>query len=222
MSVAISQNRPAASFILTEANGMISREAITVLSGQGKLKAGSVMGRAAQAGTASAAAKAGNTGNGVLSMDGTTPVLAGAKTGRYTLTCIEPGTNVGTFEVTDPDGVSLGSYVVAAAAFANQIKFTIADGATDFVSGDMFFVDVTAVTYKWKHADPTATDGSAEGRAILIYPVDATSADVAVAAIARHAEVNNNLLVYHANVDNAAKIAIKNAELLRFSQIIVR
>lgn len=84
------------------------------------------------------------TGNGALTMDPTTPTLAGAQAGVYKVVCIEGATDSGTFAVEDPNGVVLGSYVVGAAAFATQIKFTIADGSTDFTAGSYFPITVTA------------------------------------------------------------------------------
>ncbi len=203
----------AAAFLLSGGPGHQSRENITVLSGEGKLAAGQVLGRSLVSATATASAKVGNTGgSGTITMDVTTPVLSTAKRGRYSVICIEPATNAGVFEVTDPEGVVLGTVNAAGSAFANQIKFTISD-ATDFVAGDGFVVDVTAVTYKFLSADPTNTDGSAVAVAILLAAVDATGADAQGVAIARLSEVNSNLLTYDANVDNATKKAVKVAEL---------
>jgi len=209
----LTQGKVALQFLLTEADGNLSRSNITVLSGEGKLEPGAVLGKTLASATAAASAKAGNTsGAGTLTMDGTTPVLATAKPGRYTVICIEPGTNAGTFEVTDPDGIVIGTAVAGGSAFATQIKFTITD-ATDFVAGDGFFVDVSAATYKYRSADPTNTDGSDVACAVLAYPVDATSADAAGVAITYHAEVKGDDLVYDAGVDNATKKALKIAQL---------
>lgn len=53
----------------------------------------------------------------------------------------------GTFSVTDPDGLTVGTGTVGN-AFANQIAFTIADGSPDFIVGDGFdvTVDITDAT----------------------------------------------------------------------------
>lgn len=208
----LTQSKVPWQFLLSEADGQFSRDKITILSGEGKLKAGTVLGRTVTTATAAVTAKSGNTGTGAFTIDGTTPVLATAKRGRYVVECIEPVTNLGTFQVTDPKGVVLGSYVVGAAAFATDIKFTIAD-ATDFIAGDAFLVDVAISAFKYRSADPTNTDGSDVACAILAYPVDATSADVDVAAITRQAEVKADELVYDANVDDATKKALKVAQL---------
>lgn len=94
----------------------------------------------AAAGTAVAAAVAGNTGNGTM---GAVTVSAGAKAGVYTLTIIEPAANAGAFIVTDPDGIVIGNGDVAVAFSAGGLAFTLADGATDFASGDQFTITVT-------------------------------------------------------------------------------
>jgi hypothetical protein len=91
--------------------------------------------------TAASAAKAGNTGNGVLTAAGT-PVVAGGQAGVYKIVFIEPASNLGTFIVEDPNGVVIGEGVVGT-AFSNQIAFTIADGSTDFIAGDEFTFTVT-------------------------------------------------------------------------------
>ena len=92
------------------------------------------------AGTAVAAAFAGNTGNGTM---GAVTVSAGAKAGVYNLIVIEPGANAGVFQVIDPDGVFVGRGTVAVAFSAGGLAFTLADGATDFVAGDGFTITVT-------------------------------------------------------------------------------
>jgi len=92
-------------------------------------------------GTAAAPVFAG-TGNGAMTLDATTPVLAGAKTGSYVATCVTAATNGGTFRVEDPDGYVLGDVAVGA-TFADDIKFVIADGSTDFIVGDKFTIAVT-------------------------------------------------------------------------------
>lgn len=95
-----------------------------------------------QAGTAAGSESAGNTGTGTVT-DAPT-VAAGAKAGRYIITITEPGTNLGTFQVEDPDGIVLSpSGVVGTEYDANGLTFTVADGTTDFVAGDQLYIDVT-------------------------------------------------------------------------------
>lgn len=163
----------AGGFIVSEANGCRSRDQVTIGLSQALVTA-QVLGRASLAAsiTSSAAADAGNTGNGVFTIDATTPVLADAKNGVYRIVCIEPVTNLGTFAVIDPKGVEIGRYIVGN-TFATQIKFAIADGATDFVAGDAFSVTVGIedADYDYKAFDPTATDGCQRAAGVLFSAV---------------------------------------------------
>lgn len=74
---------------------------------------------------------------------------------------------------------------------------------------------------KYKPATATGTDGGQTGAAVNIYEVDATSADVSVAAVVRQAEINGNLITYGATVDDNTKKAAKAADLAAVG-IIVR
>ncbi len=88
----------------------------------------------------SATAGGSNTGNGTM---GTITVSAGAKPGTYSLVITEPGSNAGKFEVRDPDGEFVGTGTVASAFSGGGLAFTLADGATDFISGDYFTIAVS-------------------------------------------------------------------------------
>lgn len=197
----LTEEQHAGEFIVTEANGSLSRESATVLSGQ-NLKAGHVLGKVA-VGTATGAAVSGNTGNGAISA-----VSAGAtaKAGVYTANLIEPAANGGTFSVEDPDGVNVGTAVVGT-PFAGPVNFTIADGATDFVAGDRFAITVAAGSGKYKEYNPANTDGSQTAVAILYASVDATGGDTEGVVIARHAEVNAAELIWFASADTIQKAA---------------
>ena len=199
-------------FLVTEANGSLSRETVTVLSGQ-NLKPGHVLGKVA-VGTATGAAVSGNTGNGTI---GTVSAGATAKAGVYTATCIEPAANGGTFTVEDPDGVNVGTAAVGS-AFTGPVVFTIADGATDFVAGDRFTITVAAGSGKYKEYNPANTDGSQTAVAILYAAVDATAADTEGVVIARHAEVNAAELVWFSSADANQKSAglaqLKNHDIV--------
>ncbi|MGE3333628.1 MAG: head decoration protein [Rhodospirillaceae bacterium] len=181
----------AGGFLLSEANGELSRESGTLLSGQ-NLVAGAIVGKITVAG-ASASAVSG-TGNGAFALDGTTPVLAGAIAGDYKVECIAAATNGGEFAVKDPNNTVIGFYKVGAAAFATQIKFTIADGGTDFVTGDVFTVTVAAGSGKFKAVNSSAVDGSAVAYGILFEAVNASAADKPCVIIRRQAEVDGDLL----------------------------
>jgi hypothetical protein len=197
----LTEEQHAGEFIVTEANGSLSRESATVLSGQ-NLKAGHVLGKVA-VGTATGAAVSGNTGNGAISA-----VSAGAtaKAGVYTANLIEPAANGGTFSVEDPDGVNVGTAVVGT-PFAGPVNFTIADGATDFAAGDRFAITVAAGSGKYKEYNPANTDGSQTAVAILYASVDATGGDTEGVVIARHAEVNAEELIWFSGADTNQKSA---------------
>lgn len=148
-------------------------DTVMILSGQ-VLVRGSLLG-AITVGSATTSG-AGNTGNGTITMDASTPVLAGAKVGVYTAICIAAASNGGTFRVEDPDGFVLGDVAVGA-TFSDDIKFVIADGATDFIVGDKFTITVSAGSGKYKLSAAAATDGSQEPTVVLADAVDATGGD---------------------------------------------
>jgi hypothetical protein len=190
----------AAGFIISEANGTRSRANIVLASGENR-GAGTVLGALVTAGTATGAAKAGNVGNDTI---GTISVGGGAKEGDYTITIIEPATNLGVFEVQDPDGNVVGRGNVGT-AFAGDINFTITDGATDAASGDQFIVTVSQLTRKYKILAPAATDGTQRAAGILLSDTDATSADKVAVGVVRAAEVNANELVWPGGITAAQK-----------------
>jgi len=196
-------------FLISEANGQLSREQVTLAASQGALVAGTVLGKKTKAGTASAAAFSGNTGNGTM---GSITVGAGAKVGVYKLVMIEPGSNVGTFTVEDPDGVIIGRGAVASAFSAGGLAFTLADGATDFIAGDGFDITVAAGANTYAVYDNTATDGSEVAVAVLAYPVDNVAATQSVTVIERLAEVKYSLLNWGSN--DSTGITAGKADLL--------
>ena len=197
----LTEGQHKAEFLVTEANGSLSREAVTILSGE-NLQPGHVLGKVSH-GAATGAAVSGNTGNGAISA-----VSAGnaAKAGVYVATCIEPASNGGTFNVEDPDGVNVGTAVVGT-AFAGPVNFTIADGATDFVAGDRFTITVAPGSGKYKEYNPANTDGSQTAVAVLYASVDATGGDTEGVIIARHAEVNAEELIWFSGADANQKSA---------------
>ena len=93
-------------------------------------------------GDATSAAKAGMTGNGVLTLDILTPVLQGSVTGVWKVVF----TSATAFTVTSPvNGMSAGAGQVGQPYLGPGVKFSIAAGATAFVAGDEFDVTVAAV-----------------------------------------------------------------------------
>lgn len=187
--------------LLSEGDGSISREVITIVSGAGVIEAGTVVGKITTGSSASAAAFAGNTGTGTV---GSITVSAGAKPGAYKLVIVEPGSNVGTFTVEDPDGVLIGTGVVASAFSAGGLAFTVSD-ATDFIAGDGFTITVAAGSGKWDAYDDGNSNGTQVAAGVTLYTVDATSGDVTTTAIVRLAEVKKDALRWDDAVDSTAR-----------------
>lgn len=205
----------AGEFILSEANGTRSREAITVTQAGVALAAGTVLGRVNDGATASSAAKAGNTGNGVM---GTVTPTA-ARPGRYSLRITAAAANAGTFLVEDPDGNLVGEGTVAVAFAQGGLAFTLADGATDFAVNDVIYIDVVQGVGKYKAYAAANTDGSGVPAAILYGNLPLQTGDFAAVGIVRDCEVDGNRLTgYGANA--AAKAVTKLA--LDKAGIIVR
>lgn len=189
-------------FLLTEANGYLSRKEVTVLAGN--YKAGSVLGKVT-VGTATATTKLGNAGNGAMSAI----AVGAAKPGAYAVTFIEPVANAGAFQVEDPDGVTIGTGTVAVAFAAGGLTFTIADGAVDFAAGDQFTITVAAGSGKFKLWNPANTDGSGTAVAVLYANTDATAGDRSALAIVRDAEVNRHILAHFIGAtDNQKAVAV--------------
>jgi len=155
---------------------------ITLFAGENR-KRGTVLGKISAGGVADAAAAAkagGNAANtGVLTL-ANPKTGAGVKAGVYKVRMIEPGSNAGTFVVEDPDGIIVGEGTVAV-AFDGPVKFTIADGAQDFVAGEGFDITVTlaapANNGKYKMSLSAASDGSAAVKCILAEDCDASLGD---------------------------------------------
>lgn len=187
------------------------RDNITVASGNAASVVGQVLGQITLAGATET--HAGNTGNGVMTIDVTTPVLANAQSGVYSVKCITATTNSGTFRVFDPKGDALGDVVVAA-TFADQIKFVIADGSADFIVGDTFLVTVAVGSQKFVQVAPAALDGSQYAAAILITPLAALVADAPAAAITRGPAILKDAgIAYTAGMTTPQKATAK-AQLL--------
>jgi len=148
-------------------------ETVTILSGEGAVSRGQLLGKVCrQAGSAVAGA---NTGNGTVS--GVS--LGGkAKLGTYTLKCVATAGNGGTFAVIDPDGYALQAQATVGAAFTSgHLNFTINDGATDFALNDTFTIAVGSGSGKFRKYNSANADGSQYPSAILATDVDATAAD---------------------------------------------
>lgn len=202
-------NEPARAleFLMSEANGTISRENVTLAANLGALEPGTVLGKMTASGSAVATAYAGNTGNGTM---GAITVTGPAKIGTYKLTITEPATDAGNFIVEDPDGITVGQGDVAAAFSAGGLAFTLADGGTDFAAGDGFNIAVTG-SVQYADYDNTATDGTQTAVAVLCYAAADSGSTQSATIIARHAEVKEDFLEWGAN--DADGIAAGTADL---------
>lgn len=217
------EGRHAAEFVLSEANGHRSRDNLLLAASQTVI-AGMILVSAIVAGgvTVSASADASNTsGSGAITMDATTPILAGAQNGKYRVVCIEPVTNGGTFAVFDPEGREIGSVAVGA-TFAKEVKFVIAD-ATDFVAGDAFSIVVGVEPTDLSYSTLT-TGGVADNQrvALALYNVITGGSETTTktAGITRDAEVAAPRLTWPNGIDAPTKAAVIAA--LAKQRIIVR
>jgi len=158
------------------AGPIIASESGAILSGEGALVRGQLMGRVSRVAGA-ATADGGNTGDGVA---GAVTLGGKAKLGTYTLTCTAAAADAGTFKVVDPDGYKIDADLTVAVAYtSDHVNLTIADGAADFIVGDIFTIAITEGSApKWKAYDAAGVDGSQYPIAVLAEDADATAADV--------------------------------------------
>jgi hypothetical protein len=194
MAREIDQGPRAASFILTEADGHMSRENGVAIAGNGRLKAGTVM----QASAAFTLSPTGNTTSGSAVVSALSSV-AGLVPGR-------------TYAISGA-GIPAGTMF----QYSSGNSITMSKPATATATG----AALTA-THAAGMIEPWKTGQAAIG--IIIYPADTggdpaqadldetAGHDVAVSYIARLAEVNQYQLVYPAGLDAevAASLATKN------------
>ncbi|OCC05122.1 hypothetical protein BA190_09405 [Labrys sp. WJW] len=186
------EGRHAAEFLVSEAAGYRSREAIIIGAGA-NLEAGTVLGFNGN-GSATASAVDGNTGNGTISA---VTVLTGALDGVYEVEF----TSATAFTVTDPLGKTMAAGT-AGTAYSDDVGFTITAGATAFVAGDGFHISVTAGGGKFVRLNPTANDGSQVAAGILYAPAFAADAEVHGVAFVRDCEVHHDEIVFPASITN--------------------
>lgn len=214
-------------FVIAEGPGDRSRENLTIAQSGAErtIEAGRLLGRvrgavAAPVAFTAAAAGRDNTGNGTFAA--TPTALAGCKEGRYKLVVLEPGTNVGTFALFDPDGILVGVGVVASAYAGPHLSFTLQDGSTDFAAGDGFFIDV-AVGTTYSEWDEDNTNGTEIPAAILLKGVTVpAAADVKAACLVRDAVVNASEIKVPASGTTAQEKATALAQLAASARIIAR
>jgi hypothetical protein len=196
MSIYLAEGRHAAEFVMDEANGNRSRDNIVVAAGLASL-VGNVLVKTANAGAVTVGTPGfSGTGNGVLTKAGT-PAAADVQAGTYRIQLVDEGANAGDFIVIRPDGTIDGTASVGV-AYDGQVKFTIADGATDFASPAAFTLAV---------ANPSATSlgtfsplvagqtvDSTDTVVIGLYPKLGADTDRGISVISRDATVNGKCL----------------------------
>lgn len=206
----LTEGRHAAEFVLSEASGSRSRGKATIMAGAA-VAAATVLGMInANAG----AVTVGNpvftgTGNGTLTK--AAPAHGpGVQEGTYSIQLIEEVADAGRFQVLRPDGTIDGVALVGV-AYVGQVRFTIADGATNFSGAAKFALDVTIAedpaAESYGPLDPEATNGLQNAAAIAMYAVSVTDTDRAIAIIERDAEVNANILGWPEDIEEGEKAA---------------
>ncbi|KAF1041306.1 MAG: hypothetical protein GAK35_03396 [Herbaspirillum frisingense] len=200
-------------FIVSEANGHISRETIT-LTGGAKVLAGTVLGQQTTGTTAAAAALGTNSGNGTF---GAISVASPAQAGDYVVQFVD-ATH---FVVEDPQGVEVGHGTTGVAFAAGGLGFTITAGGNAFVAGDSFKVTVAPGSKKYAPLSLTAGDGTGVPVAVLYGTKDVTNADKPALVMFRHAELNGSELIWPAGA-TANQIAAFIAQLAKDKVLLVR
>jgi hypothetical protein len=141
--------------------------------------------------------------------------------GNYRLTCITVAANAGTFLVEDPSGKSLGEAQVGV-LFNKEIKFTIADGSTDFVLGDQFLFQVAANADDFQYVafNPAGTDGSQNPVGYSPYPVVTDGVNTKkISVLNASCELNGNCIAWPAGITAAQKqdaiqaLGVKNVKV---------
>lgn len=203
MAYTQTENPAALTFLVSESEGPFQCRDAVKLPVNTALLPGTVLGAftvGANA-TASAAADAGNTGNGTLAMDGSTPVLAAAIDGTYRVVF----NGATTFTVEDPAGREIGKGS-AGTAFAKGVKFTITAGGTAFVAGDAFSIAVgvesSTLDRRFVPLNLSAADGSQNVAGIAGYRVvaDAAVEKTTTAITSGPAEVRGTDLIWPAGI----------------------
>lgn len=157
--------------------------------------------------TATAAALGTNVGNSTSSAVTVTGYAPQA--GAHVLTILEPGANVGEFELVGPDGLSLGNGVVGTAFSGGGLAFTLADGSTDFAAGDQFTITVAAGSGKYRAQNDAAVDGSQVAVAVLGYGLSDLNADAKVLVFTNDCEVIGDRLNGGVTPSAAVQVALR-------------
>lgn len=125
-------------FLLSEAPGSLSRDQITVLSGQ-NLAAGQVLGKVTKVLAAAPIPSIVGTGTGAMSALTFGPEV---QTGNYVVELTQTSATAA-FTVTAPDGTALPNGAVGTAYQSTHLSFLVSNGGT-MTDGDTYTVAVTA------------------------------------------------------------------------------
>lgn len=203
--------------LISEANGDRSRAAITVADGS-VVTACMVLG-AVETGVPTATAGTpvsttnGTVGNGTLSA---IVAAAGAMAGIWHIEITGTDTNAGEFLVRRPDGTVDGTGTVAV-EYDEGVTFTLADGANDWLAGDVipFTVEYQdgESALKYEPYDQDGTDGSEVAAGIAYGDYDGTDADVPGVAWVRDCVHNADIVVWPTDITADEKaVAIQQME----------
>lgn len=191
-----------AEFLLTEASGQRSRENITVVQTGAEILSGTLLAKADNATTGSAAAVAGNTGNPTFGA-----IAAGltAVPGVYNLTF----TAATKFDVEAPDGVKIGSGTTGVAFNKSGISFTLTAGGTPAVAGDSFLITVAVGT--GKYVPYQAADAAGPAAGVLYNYLPARTGDTKAVGFVRDCEVMRDALT---GLDASGEAGLKAAGVI--------
>lgn len=179
---------------MAEGNGNISRENVTIPA-ETTVEANALLGgKVEMVGiAATAAAAAGNTGTGVMTM-ANPAVSSNAKPGFYRIVCID-AQDGGKFVVENQKGVQIGT-ASAGVAFTGELNFIITAGDYDFEAGDSFTVNVR-VGFVYVPFDPGAADGAEVPVAYSIYAAKTGVGETRrTAVISRLATLNGECIAW--------------------------
>lgn len=181
----------------------------TLMISAGALARGTVLGKITLGAASKAAKTGGNTGGGTLVLNVTTPILAGAKPGVYTVKVIRAAVaGVGTTpavpaqlaiaRLSDPSGNVLAVFDVLGSGgttVACQVKFVMAESGTAFALGDGFDITIAAGSGQVKIVNSANLDGSAVPDSILMNAA-ADSNATQVVDVYKTGEFNEDALTF--------------------------
>lgn len=171
-------------FVLSEADGFLSRENAVVTQAGTAVKSGALLAQV-DAGAGTYAVDAGSTGNPTA---GTVVVGAAAIPGVYTITF----TAATKFDVEDPNGVVIGSGTLGVAFSKAGLGVTLTAGGTPAVAGDRATITVAAGS--GKYVPYTAGAAAGPAAALLYQSLPAATGDVKAVVFTNDCEVSRALL----------------------------